>query len=652
MDRRVTDEVILGTIRLANRVIFGAHRTNLCVDREAGDEWVEYLIQRSLGGTGAIVTETMSVVEEDWPYEYAPLLRRSLRGIETLGQRAHHEHTAVLVSLGHSGGEGVSTYSQRALVGPSDSVGIESNEPTVPLGDDEIANLVERFADATTQALTAGADGVEINVGDRSLLRQFLSPITNDRDDRYGEDRAAFLEEVLFAVRAQARGAVVGMKLCVDEQLPWGGIRIEESAEVLHRWLPFLDYVTVTAGSGFARGRYRPDFRYPELPNLPLLESLESAAGQSMGTSPGPTAFVLSGGIRSAEHVTQALLASSVTLIEITRAQIADPNFVHHLNSNVAPRPCLGCNQGCTCEDVRNFKVQCLVNPLPHMRAPGTDLPVTNRHLGARPTRAVHIIGTGIAGLEFAVCARDTIVHLYERSASIGGMARSLGGTAPGRYLKPLLAYYLDRLDQDTVVIHLDREISMRSDLEDPTEFDIVIDARGAVEHDAGFGSLAIPTREIISNRSSLEGKRYLLMDDLGDEEGQLLAELIIVSGADLIMVTRDPVIGSRRAETGDLVTGLSRLRSGKVETHTLSTVRRTGTQDVCIEGRFGGQAHHRQVDGVVVTGARHGRHALSPLPFKAIPLGDALAPRSMRSAILDAQLLARSMDEQEGIHS
>ncbi|MGC8480431.1 MAG: hypothetical protein ACP5PJ_02695 [Acidimicrobiales bacterium] len=652
MDRHITDEVVVGTLRLANRVIFGAHRTNLCVDREAANEWVEYLMQRSHGGTGAIVTETMSVVEEDWPYEYAPLLHRSLRGIETLGQRAHREHTAILISLGHSGGEGVSTYSQRALVGPSDSVGIESNEPTVPLLEDEIANLVERFANATTQALSAGADGVEINVGDRSLLRQFLSPITNDRDDRYGKDRAAFLEEVLFAVRAQARGAVVGMKLCADEQLPWGGIRIEESAGVLHRWLPFLDYLTITAGSEFARGRYRPDFRHPELPNLPLLESLKSAEHRSIGASPGPTAYVLSGGIRSAEHVAQALRDSSATLIEVTRAQIADPNFVRHLSRDVAPRPCLGCNQGCTCEDVRNFKVQCLVNPIPSMRSSEPDLPVVNRRPGVRPNKAVHIIGTGIAGLEFAVCAVGVTVHLYERSASIGGTARSLCDTAPGRYLNPLLAYYLDRLNRSTVVIHLGHEVRERSDLEAPSAFDIVVDARGAVGHDAGFGPLATPTWEIITNPSSIKGKCYVLVDDLGDEEGQFLAELIIESGADLIMVTRDPVIGSRRAETGDLVTGLSRIRSGNVETHTLSTVRPTGAQTISIEGRFGGPTHHRQVDGVVVTGARRALSDVSPLPFNAIPLGDALAPRSLRSAILDARLLASSLDEGKGIHS
>jgi 2,4-dienoyl-CoA reductase (NADPH2) len=652
MDRHVTDEVTLGTLSLSNRVIFGAHRTNLCIDREAGDPWVDYFVERSRGGSGAIVTETMSIAEEDWPYEYAPLLERSRRGIEVLSHQAHREGSAVFVSLGHAGGEGVSTYSQRALVGPSDAIGLESNEPAVPLEDHEIAMLVESFARATADALACGVDGVEINVGDRSILRQFFSPLTNDRHDRYGHDRAALIEEVLHSVRARAGDAVVGMKLCVDEQLPWGGIRIDDTVEGLHRWLPMLDYLTVTAGSSFARGRYRPDFRHPDLANLSLLETLDAAL--SLGTLSGPmsTALVLSGGIRNAEHVTLALRAPSVTLLEITRAQIADPGFVTKLGRGTTPRPCLGCNQGCTGEDVRNFTVQCLVNPSPPQHTFTITAPTRTQRTLHSPKPSIHVIGAGIAGLEFALCSSGSTVHLYERSSEFGGMVKQLSTTAPGHYLNPLLRYYRERLAESSVITHLNCEITTRADLVAPGDSDIVIDARGALEHDGGFGEQGCSVGEIISSYSSLKGKSFLLVDDLGDEEGQYLAELLIGAGTDLTIVTRDPVIGSRRADTGDMVMGLSRIRGGQVTTHTLSTARASDRSDVLIEGRFGGPFQVRSVNGIVVTGARRGRHTHHPLPFDTTALGDALAPRSIRSAILDARMLAKRLNQITELHS
>lgn len=70
---------------------------------------------------------------------------------------------------------------------------------------DEIAGVVERFAEAAVRAASAGADVVELHAAHGYLLHQFLSPLANRRTDRYGgslENRMRFTLEAADAVRA------------------------------------------------------------------------------------------------------------------------------------------------------------------------------------------------------------------------------------------------------------------------------------------------------------------------------------------------------------------------------------------------------------------------------------------------------------------
>ena len=68
----------------------------------------------------------------------------------------------------------------------------------------DIAEVVAGFGAATEGAVAAGLNGVEINAGQHSLVRQFCSGLTNRRDDGYGHDRLRFAREVIQAVRAAA----------------------------------------------------------------------------------------------------------------------------------------------------------------------------------------------------------------------------------------------------------------------------------------------------------------------------------------------------------------------------------------------------------------------------------------------------------------
>ena len=98
---------------------------------------------------------------------------------------------------------------------------------------DDIDAVVVGFSDATRLAVSAGLDGVEINAGQHSLVRQFLSGLTNQRQDGYGQDRQRFAREVLQRVRDAADGTVVGLRLSCDELAPWAGITPDIAMEIL-----------------------------------------------------------------------------------------------------------------------------------------------------------------------------------------------------------------------------------------------------------------------------------------------------------------------------------------------------------------------------------------------------------------------------------
>ena len=103
---------------------------------------------------------------------------------------------------------------------------------------DEISGVVDDFVAATVRARRLGFDAIELHMAHGYLLHQFLSPISNQRDDAYGgslENRMRLPLEVLAAVRAVAGPDIaVGVRLSGTDWLE-GGWDIEQSVELSKR---------------------------------------------------------------------------------------------------------------------------------------------------------------------------------------------------------------------------------------------------------------------------------------------------------------------------------------------------------------------------------------------------------------------------------
>src|SRR3954452_4298304 len=242
---RLLEPLALGRRTAPNRILFGPHVTNLGRGRALSDRHLAYYRRRLAGGLRLLVTEEASVHASDWPYERSPLATDCEPGWRAIAAAAHDHGAIALAALGHAGGQGSSAYSQRELWAPSRVPEVNSREVPKWMEDDDIHSVVAAFGTAAAMAVTAGCDGVEVNAGQHSLVRQFLSGLTNHRGDEWGQDRSAFARAVLAAVRAAVPGAVVGLRLSCDELAPWAGITPDQAPAIAAELAAFVDYLVV-----------------------------------------------------------------------------------------------------------------------------------------------------------------------------------------------------------------------------------------------------------------------------------------------------------------------------------------------------------------------------------------------------------------------
>ena len=154
----------------------------------------------------------------------------------------------MLAQVGHNGGQSSSRYSGVAVTAPSPVPDPMFREVPRALTPADLDDLVAGFARTAEHVVAGGYDGVEVQASQASVIRQFLSPPTNHRDDGHGDDPARLLVEILAAVRAVlGPGRVLGVRLQGDEGIA-GGLTAADAASVARRVVGLVDYVSTAVG--------------------------------------------------------------------------------------------------------------------------------------------------------------------------------------------------------------------------------------------------------------------------------------------------------------------------------------------------------------------------------------------------------------------
>jgi len=228
---------------LKNRLVKAAMEENMAAPGQLpGDDLFNLYDQWAAGETGLLITGNVMVDRLAMTGPGGVALERDtpLAPFTEWAAVAHGKGASIWMQINHPGRQVFRRMGGRNLA-PS-AVGLDLGKHSslfdVPkaMSEEEIEDVIQRFADTAVQAQNAGFDGVEIHAAHGYLLAQFLSPLSNKRSDRWGgslENRARLLREVVTRIRAAVKpGFAVAVKLnSADFQR--GGFELSDAREVL-----------------------------------------------------------------------------------------------------------------------------------------------------------------------------------------------------------------------------------------------------------------------------------------------------------------------------------------------------------------------------------------------------------------------------------
>lgn len=207
------------------------------------------------------------------------------------------------------------------------ALGTLSRHFALPRAMDEtkIADVIQRFASSAHLAERAGFSGVQIHAAHGYLISQFLSPLSNQRDDQWGgslENRARLLLEVIKAVRAVVSpGFTVAVKLnSADFQR--GGFSAEDAREVVLRLNDLAVDLVELSGGSYEAPAMQGDARDGR--TLAREAYFIEFAKEMQGVAKMP--LMVTGGIRR-RPVAEQVIASGVAMAGIGTALAVEPGL-------------------------------------------------------------------------------------------------------------------------------------------------------------------------------------------------------------------------------------------------------------------------------------------------------------------------------------
>ncbi len=544
----------IGRLEVKNRIIGSPMERNYCTaEGRVTQRYVDYMAARARGGAGLLYTEAtyvdprgkgrtyqMGLHDDDLVADFARMVA------------AVHRHGGVIGPELNYGGRVVQPWIS----------GLESRAPSVvpyagaggfaprALDHGEIAEIVQRFADAARRAVEAGCDFVGIHSAHGYLLSQFLSPWCNRRDDEYGGDlagRMRFPLEVVAAVRATIGGDMpILYRISGDEHQDNGLCLDDVCAIAPHLVAAGVNLVDVSAGMYETNWWITQPMEMPQGVLAPLAREVRRHVDVPVSVS----------GRITDPSVAEHLIASGTSdFVTLGRALHADPEFPAKARAGRTAEicTCIACNQGCSDMHSRGLPIVCLVNT-----TTGREREYAIRPALAR--RRIVVVGAGPAGLEAAriLAERGHAVVVLERDAEVGGqmlLSRLLPGREEFSGHLPWLAGAATRAG---VELRLGVEASANLVLAEHP--DVVIVATGSAPGLPAIPGLldspVVDAYDILRRPHAVSG-RVLVIG--GDIRGVGVARLLAANGAAVVLVepgrelVTDIGVRSRRFQVGAL---------------------------------------------------------------------------------------------------
>lgn len=345
MSSMLFSPVTLGPLHVPNRIVIAPMCQYSAVDGLATDWHMIHLGNLALSGAGLLIIEATAVTAEGrispddlglWSDAHQEALAPIVRAMR------RHSPIKIAVQLAHAGrkastevpwegGAQIAPGQPRGwqTVAPSSLAHAEGEAPPLALDAGGLARVKQGFVDAARRAHALGLDGIELHAAHGYLMHQFLSPLSNTRDDDYGgslENRMRFPLEVFDAVRAAVPlQMAVGVRISATDWVA-GGWEIEQSlrfaGELKARG---CDFIHVSTGGLSPRQE------------IPLEPGYQVAFAQRIKEGTGmPTIGV--GLITEARHAERILRQGQADLIGLARAMLYDPRWPWHAAAELGER--------------------------------------------------------------------------------------------------------------------------------------------------------------------------------------------------------------------------------------------------------------------------------------------------------------------------
>ena len=339
MKNRINDQLTLPCRAIIkNRLGKSAMSENMATrDYKCNAELVELYRRWSAGGAGLLITGNVMIDASALGEPSNVVMEKNKQDpfLKKWAQAGSQHDTHIWVQLNHPGKQSPKFLSKKP-VAPS---AIELNAPLnrmfnrpKELSETEIFDLIERFGTAAKMSKEAGFTGVQIHGAHGYLISQFLSPIHNQRHDKWGgslENRMRFPVEVYHRIRSYVGPQFpVSIKLnSADFQR--GGFTEDESIEVARTLSELgMDLIEISGGS----------YEAPEMMGVSKKKSTREREAYFLDYCEKirmtvKTPLMLTGGFRTLKGMEETLESGACDMIGLGRSLAINPEFPNQLLS-------------------------------------------------------------------------------------------------------------------------------------------------------------------------------------------------------------------------------------------------------------------------------------------------------------------------------
>jgi NADPH2 dehydrogenase len=209
-DPKLFSSYTIKNVTLKNRIVMAPMCMYSCPNEDGKVEnWhLTHYVSRAVGQVGLIILEATAVTPQGRisPHDLGIWSDDHIEGLEKLVRQMKEHGAATGIQIAHAGRKAVI---EGDIIAPSAISFNEKMKTPLEMSKNDIDETIQAFKAGAERAKKAGFDVIEIHGAHGYLINEFLSPLSNQREDEYGgstENRYRFLREVIEAVKTVWEG--------------------------------------------------------------------------------------------------------------------------------------------------------------------------------------------------------------------------------------------------------------------------------------------------------------------------------------------------------------------------------------------------------------------------------------------------------------